>query len=97
MSEVAAAADGGGRDRRRTCTGATSWCGSRRPRAGRAIARYLQGFEEIRKIQDFILERAEAEGTLVVDNVNIDDTVGMVVDALYDVIEQSEEGDGAGE
>ena len=27
----------------------------------------------------------------MVDNVNIDDTVGMVVDALYDVIEQSEE------
>jgi 2-phosphoglycerate kinase len=62
----------------------------------RAIARYLQGFEEIRKIQDFILERAEAEGTLVVDNVNIDDTVGMVVDALYDVIEKSEEAGSAG-
>jgi 2-phosphoglycerate kinase len=57
----------------------------------RAIARYLNGFEEIRKIQGFILERAQAEGTLVVDNVNIDDTVGVVVDALYDVIERSEE------
>lgn len=56
----------------------------------RAIARYLKGFEEIRGIQDFILERARAEGTLVVDNVNIDHTVGMVVDALYDVIERSE-------
>lgn len=52
----------------------------------RAIARYLQHFEEIRKIQDFILERARIEGTLIVDNVNIDDTVGLVVDALYDVI-----------
>ena len=48
-----------------------------------------RGFDEIRKIQDFILERAEKEGTLVVDNVNIDDTVGMVVDALYGVIEQT--------
>ena len=57
----------------------------------RAIARYLRQFEEIRKVQGFILERADAEGTLVVDNVNIDDTVGMVVDALYDVIEQGEE------
>jgi 2-phosphoglycerate kinase len=56
----------------------------------RAIARYLQGFDEIRRIQDFILERARAEGTLVVDNVNIDDTVGLVVGALYDVIEKSE-------
>lgn len=57
----------------------------------RAIARYLKGFDEIRAIQDFILERARAEGTLVVDNVSIDDTVGVVVDALYDVIERSEE------
>ena len=57
----------------------------------RAIARYLRQFEEIRNVQGFILERADAEGTLVVDNVNIDDTVGMVVDALYDVIEQGEE------
>ena len=27
---------------------------------------------------------------MVVDNVNIDDTVGTVVDALYGVIEQTE-------
>ncbi|MCE5254254.1 MAG: zeta toxin family protein [Actinomycetia bacterium] len=63
----------------------------------RAIARYLRGFDEIREIQDFILERARAEGTLVVDNVNIDDTLGLVVDALYDVIEQSEGSVDAGE
>jgi 2-phosphoglycerate kinase len=60
----------------------------------RALARYLEGFGDIRKIQDFILERAAMEGTLVVDNVNIDDTVGLVVDALYGVIEQTESGGG---
>lgn len=58
----------------------------------RAIARYLRQFEEIRKVQDFIVERARAEGTLIVDNLLIDETVGIVVDALYDVIEQSGEG-----
>lgn len=63
----------------------------------RAIARYLKSFDEIRKIQDFILERAAAERTLVVNNVNIDDTVDMVVDALYDAMEQSEEVGNAGE
>jgi 2-phosphoglycerate kinase len=56
----------------------------------RVLARYLRGFDEIRNIQAFILDRAATEGTLVVDNVNIDDTVGTVVDALYGVIEQSE-------
>ena len=54
------------------------------------MGRYLQCFDERRKIQDFILQRAEVEDTLVVDNLSIDDTVGMVVDALYDVIEISE-------
>jgi 2-phosphoglycerate kinase len=43
----------------------------------RRLARYLQGFDDIRKIQGF-------------DNVSIDDTVGTVVDALYGVIEQTE-------
>jgi 2-phosphoglycerate kinase len=56
----------------------------------RVLARYLRGFDDIRKIQDFLLERAETEGTLVVDNVGIDDTVGTVVDALYGIIEQTE-------
>ncbi len=56
----------------------------------RVLARYLQAFTDIRRIQDFILERAASESTLVVDNVNIDDTLGTVVDALYGVIEQTE-------
>ena len=33
----------------------------------------------------------------MVDNVNIDDAVDLVVDALYDVIERSEEVGDAGE
>jgi 2-phosphoglycerate kinase len=56
----------------------------------RVLARYLQGFGEIRKIQDFFLERAATEGTLVVENVSIDDAVGTVVDALYGIIEEAE-------
>jgi len=56
----------------------------------RVLARYLKRFDEIRKIQDFIVARAEEEGTLLVDNVSIDDTVGRVVDSLYDLIEETE-------
>ncbi|OFV85193.1 MAG: hypothetical protein A2W26_06140 [Acidobacteria bacterium RBG_16_64_8] len=62
----------------------------------RMLARYLSGFGEIRRIQEFVLERAGAEDTLVVDNLNIDDTVGLVVDALYDLMEVTEELAGAG-
>ncbi len=50
----------------------------------RAVMRYLKGFEDIRMIQDYILGRARAEGTLVVDNISIDDAVGIVLEALYE-------------
>jgi 2-phosphoglycerate kinase len=60
----------------------------------RVLARYLGGFQDIRRIQEFILECAESEGTLVVDNVGIDDAVGTVVEALYDLIEECEERSG---
>lgn len=56
----------------------------------RPFTRYVEHFDEIRRIQDFILGRAAAEGTIVVDNVNIDDAVGMAVDALYEMIERHE-------
>ena len=54
---------------------------SRRP-----VQRYLRNFDEIRRIQEFILARAAEQETLVIENVNIDDTVGLVVDALYECI-----------
>jgi 2-phosphoglycerate kinase len=57
----------------------------------RVLAGYLKGFEEIRRIQEFVLERAESEGTLIIDNESIDEAVGTVVEALYDLIEEEEE------
>jgi len=57
----------------------------------RAVMRYLKGFEGIRMIQDYILMRARSEGTLIVDNVSIDHAVGTVLEALYDLIERTED------
>jgi 2-phosphoglycerate kinase len=57
----------------------------------RPFTRYVEHFEEIRRIQEFILARARAEHTLVVDNVNIDDAVALTVDALYVAIDKAEE------
>ena len=56
----------------------------------RAVMRYLKGFEDIRTIQDYVVGRAETEGTLIVDNVSIDDAVRTVLEALYELIERSE-------
>jgi 2-phosphoglycerate kinase len=58
----------------------------------RPFTRYVEHFEEIRVIQDFILARVKAEGTIMVDNVNIDDAVGLAVDALYEMIERGQAG-----
>ncbi|MHB9150458.1 MAG: zeta toxin family protein [Thermoleophilia bacterium] len=53
----------------------------------RPFTRYVEHFDEIRRIQDFILSRARAEQTLVVDNVDIDQAVATTVDALYELID----------
>jgi 2-phosphoglycerate kinase len=53
----------------------------------RPFQRYVANFGVIRKIQDYILSRAEAEGTMVIENLNIDDAVSRVVDSLYALIE----------
>jgi 2-phosphoglycerate kinase len=56
----------------------------------RAVQRYLANFDAIRRIQEFLLSQAAAERTLVIENESIDDTVGMVLDALYERIEAVE-------
>jgi 2-phosphoglycerate kinase len=53
----------------------------RRPRQ-----RYLANFGVIRKIQDYVLERAGVEETMIVENLNIDGAVTQVVDSLYALI-----------
>jgi 2-phosphoglycerate kinase len=53
----------------------------------RPFQRYVANFTVIRRIQDYILSRAEARGTMVIENLNIDDAVSRVVDSLYALIE----------
>ena len=63
---------------------------SRETDGRRPFDRYLGNFDAIRKIQDFIVSRAREEGTLIIENIDIDETVGMVVEALYDLIGERE-------
>lgn len=55
----------------------------------RPFRRYVRHFRDIRRIQDFILTMAGEQGTLVIENMGIDAAVGTVVDALYDMMDQS--------
>jgi 2-phosphoglycerate kinase len=47
--------------------------------ANRPAERYLRRFEEIRKLQSHLVERAEQEGVPVIDNGNVDHAVGEVL------------------
>ena len=58
-------------------------------RPGRPPERYLARFEEIRRLQAFLAERAVREGVAVIDNQNADETLarmmGLVLDAIAEV------------
>ncbi len=55
----------------------------------RPFRRYVRHFREIRRIQDFILEMAAEQGTLVVENEDIDNAVTDVVNALYSMLDSA--------
>jgi 2-phosphoglycerate kinase len=52
----------------------------------RPADRYLRRFDQIRKLQDYLVARAETEGVAVVDIVNIDQAVARVMDLVLDAV-----------
>jgi len=48
----------------------------------RPVARYLERFQEIRRLQDFVLERAGETGVPVIHNANVEQTVEAVIDLV---------------
>ena len=58
--------------RTRSCTAATSRCGP----GTRPAERYLAAFDEIRRLQDHLWERARAESVAVIDNASVDHGAG---------------------
>jgi 2-phosphoglycerate kinase len=58
-------------------------------RGGRPPERYLSRFDDIRALQDHLAARAREEGVPVIDNVNVDETLallmGLVLDAVSEV------------
>jgi 2-phosphoglycerate kinase len=55
-------------------------------RPGRPAQRYLDRFEEIRALQDHLEACARREGVAVIDNVNVDDTLGRLMDLVLDAV-----------
>jgi 2-phosphoglycerate kinase len=60
---------------------------SHRP-GSRPARRYLAAFEEIRALQDHLAERARLAGVEVIDNENIDATLGQLMELVLDAVEE---------
>ena len=55
-------------------------------RGARPPERYLQRFNDIRRLQDHLAERARAEGVAVIDNENVDDTLARLMQLVLDTV-----------
>jgi 2-phosphoglycerate kinase len=57
-------------------------------RGNRPSERYLARFEDIRRLQDHLWERAKSEGVVVVDNENVDDALTALMKLVLDAVEE---------
>jgi 2-phosphoglycerate kinase len=53
-------------------------------RGARPAERYLNRFDDIRELQDHLAERAKAEGVAVIENDNVDETLGVLMQLVLD-------------
>jgi 2-phosphoglycerate kinase len=54
----------------------------------RPAQRYLDRFDEIRALQEHLAGCAREEGVAVIDNVNVDDTLGRLMDLVLDEVKE---------
>jgi 2-phosphoglycerate kinase len=64
------------------------WVRDSRSEGLRPVRKYLDSLADIRLIQDFIIERARVSGVPVVENANIELTLGTVMELVLNVAEQ---------
>jgi 2-phosphoglycerate kinase len=57
----------------------------------RRLDKYLQGFEDIRAIQEFIVERARESGVAVIENENMESAIGEVMELVFAEVERVQE------
>jgi 2-phosphoglycerate kinase len=50
--------------------------------------RYLASFDDIRRLQDHLWARAEAEGVPVVDNENVDRSLARLMELVLDAVRE---------
>lgn len=56
----------------------------RQPWVKRSLERYMENFETIRKTQRFLVEQAKIHDTRIIDNVDINETIDIMVDDILE-------------
>jgi 2-phosphoglycerate kinase len=56
----------------------------------RPAERYLSRFEDIRRLQDHLWERARSEHVAIIDNENVDATLARLMELVLDTVEEDE-------
>jgi 2-phosphoglycerate kinase len=59
-------------------------------RGTRPPERYLANFEDIRRLQDHLWERARSEGVVVIDNENVDDALARLMELVLDAVQEAQ-------
>jgi 2-phosphoglycerate kinase len=59
--------------------------------SARPAERYLEGFDAIRRLQDFLHARAREEGIAVIDNASADQALGRLMGLVLDTVGRLEE------
>jgi 2-phosphoglycerate kinase len=56
----------------------------------RPAERYLTHFEEIRRLQDHLWERARSESVAIIDNANVDETLARLMELVLDAVREDQ-------
>ena len=64
---------------------------SREAGAERPMAKYLDRFEEIRRLQAYLVERAQREGVAVIENESANRATAAVAELVLSVAERTKE------
>ena len=59
--------------------------------AERPMAKYLDRFDEIRRLQDYLVERAEREGVAVIENESANRATAAVAELVLSAAERARE------
>ena len=57
----------------------------------RPFLRYVEHFEDIRRIQEYLVEESEKRGVRIIDSVNLDVTIAEVVEEVLNSVQELEE------